>query len=165
MMIVIFVRPVLVAVALLLCAPACGSGQSGEDVPTGRSDPVDSVPPASPTEWGPLTVLEGPPSVAEAVVSGTVTISDDCVTIKLASDEQLLLVWPSEGTSWDHRTGGALFRAGESEVRVIDGNRASFTGGALTDPGTVSSSERRWVVRPREACPSEYFFIGSVARL
>lgn len=120
--------------------------------------------------WGPLAVVSGPPSGDEALISGTLVVTDDCVTIRSGSgSEEALLVWPAEGTSWDSETRTIEYSDDEERVEVSDGDRVAFGGGGsstqedgLRPAEWVDSVD--WISQPDTSCPMDVrWFVGGLS--
>lgn len=136
-------------------------------VACGDDDGVDGD---SSQAWRPLAVVSGPPSGDEALISGTLVVADDCVTIRSGShSEEALLVWPAEGTSWDSETKTIEYSDGEERVELSDGDRVAFGGGGsstredgLRPREWVDSVE--WISPPDAACPMDIrWFVGGLS--
>lgn len=120
--------------------------------------------------WRPLAVVAGPPSGNEALISGTLVVSDACVTIRSGSaGEEALLVWPAEGTSWNSDTRTIEYDDGQERVELSDGDRVAFGGGgSSTEEDGLRPSEWvdsvDWISRPDASCPMEVrWFIGELS--
>lgn len=146
-------RPVLLLVVAVLGVGACGTSatQGGDG-----------------TDWGPLTVAEGPASGNEALLTGTLEITDECVFMRTGND-RTLLVWPSDQTHWSAASQTIRYTA-RGDVRLREGDRLSVGGGGWSiadagqdDPKWAGSTE--WASEPKPSCltPSRWF-VGSLAR-
>jgi hypothetical protein len=80
--------------------------------------------------WGPLTVVEGPPSRRSARITGTLHIDENCVTLTATDGQQVLLVWPSRNTVWDADAGAVRYGTNDATVTLADGHTVVFGGGA-----------------------------------
>lgn len=115
----------MVALGLAGCGSSGGSGGSDEI-------------------WGPLAVAEGSPTGKEALLSGTIEISDKCVFL-WNGGERSLLVWPSKGTRWDGASRTIRYTAAGS-VKLRDGDVFSVAGGG------VDERSIEWAVEPDASC-------------
>lgn len=139
--------PVLVVMALGV--GACGSSESGSGDDSG---------------WGPLAVMKGPPSDYEALVSGTIEITDECVLLR-NGDERSLLVWPSEGTHWDESSRTIRYTA-DGTVELQHGDTLTVGGGGSSEAesgadGRAWAQTIDWEAEPDPACfTSRRSFVG-----
>lgn len=150
--------PVRVAASLLLALAVPGCGED------------DDAGGGSPSAWGPLAVVPGLPSGDEALISGTLVITDDCVTIRSGSDrEQSLLVWSADATSWNAETRTIQYRDGEETVELSDQDRAAFGGGgsSIHEDGVPPADwmdSIEWVSQPDASCPMDLrWFVGDLS--
>lgn len=87
---------------VVLVAVSCGAedGVGGQGASEGTSN-VGQLSSGSPEEvWGSLAVVSGGDGSDAALIAGTIPVGGGCVLL----DEQgsdVLLVWPSDRTSWD----------------------------------------------------------------
>lgn len=145
----------VVLIALSLIAAACE-----DDKATDAS---------ADTAWGPLAVLNGPPSGDEALIAGSLQIGDDCVTLEEAGGEMVLLVWPSDGTTWNPESRVIEYSDGDRTVELSHGEEVAFGGGGdSVDEGGLSASEwigsvDGWVSEPDRSCPASVrWFVGGL---
>jgi hypothetical protein len=140
----------LAAVGLLLMA--CGQNGASSD--------------ATRAEWGPLSVLRGAPTGAEALIEGTVEVSARCVTLT-GGGGPVLLVWPDDGTTWNTTADTIRYDDGDQVVELSDGDAFAVGGGG----GSVAESGMNvtewvgndWVAEPDGSCPSDdWFFVGGL---
>ncbi len=143
-------------ISLLLIVPACG-----DDGSTDAS--ADDT-------WGPLAVLSGPPSGDEALIAGSLQIAENCVTLEVATDETVLLVWPSEGTTWNSESRVIEYSDGGRTVELSHGEDVAFGGGGdSVEEGGLSPSEwvdsvHGWASEPDPSCPAEVrWFVGELS--
>lgn len=97
----------------------------------------------------------GLPTGSEALISGTLEITTDCVFLRSGGDRRLL-VWPSEGTSWDSGSRTIRYSA-DGEVELHDGDSFHVAGGGdseaesgVGDHAWVESIE--WAAEPDAEC-------------
>lgn len=140
----------LTAVGLLVT----GCGQNGASSDAARA------------EWGPLSVLRGGPTGAEALIEGTVEVSARCVTLTGGRDP-VLLVWPADGTTWNPDADTIRYDDGDQVVELSDGDAFAVGGGG----GTLAENGmdvtdwvgNGWVAEPDDSCPSDdWFFVGGL---
>lgn len=135
--------------------------------PTASDDPQQTQAGQTP-EWGPLAVAPPPEGQGEALIHGTLQVTDECVLLKEQGDD-VLLVWPADRTTWnpDARTvtfenpnGGTVTIEGGDDVRIGGG-------GSGVDEDGVSNEEyvsrREWVLSPKPSCVTDTRWgVGSV---
>lgn len=119
--------------------------------------------------WGPLAVLSGPPSGDEALITGSLHIRENCVTLEEGADEMVLLVWPSEGTSWDSQSRVIEYSDGDRTVELSHGEEVSFGGGgdSVAEGGLTAGewidSVDGWASEPDPSCPADVrWFVGAL---
>jgi hypothetical protein len=119
--------------------------------------------------WGPLAVLSGPPSGEEALIAGSLDIGDNCVTLREADEQRVLLVWPSEGTTWNPTSRVIEYSDGARTVELSDGEAVTFGGGGdSADEGGLTAREwvasvDDWASEPDLSCPAEVrWFVGGL---
>ena len=125
----------------------------------------DAGGPSAESGFGPLAVRNGPPTGDEALVSGTIEITDTCVFLT-SGDERSLLVWPSEGTEWDDASRTIRYSAeGTVELRDGDSFRVAGSGSSEAESGLGGrawAASIPWVAEPDPACvTSTRHFVGS----
>lgn len=133
-------REVARLLTILLIPIACSS----TTVPT----PVDPA-------WGPLAVAPAPVDTLQALATGVIDIGGSCVTLRHGDDESLL-VWPVEQTTWDPVNHAIQFtnRPGDTVV-IIDGQLVRIGGGGALgnrQPDEWLASVQ-WIARPAPNCP------------
>lgn len=141
--------------AIALIATACGDDGAMDE--------------SADDTWGPLAVLSGPPSGEEALVAGTLHIGEDCVTLEAGADEMELLVWPSEGTTWNSQSRVIEYSDGNRTVDLSHGEEVSFGGGgdSVAEGGLPASewidSVDGWASEPDPSCPADVrWFVGEL---
>lgn len=137
------------AVSVALAAVACAEGGSDENRGDGQDDPSSTSP-------GPLALAEnvgGP----EALTSGTLRVTNECVLLNEQGDEALL-VWPADRTSWDPESGRIRFELDDARrVELADGDAVTLGGGgaSVTESGRPAEeliSDIEWVAEPAASC-------------
>jgi hypothetical protein len=147
--------PAALSLSALLIASVSGCGGSEP-----ASTPHD--------QWGPLAVIEGPPSGDEALNSGTLLITDTCVLLD-RPDGGELLVWPSEGTTWDPDNETIHYSDGNRTVELSSGDSFQVGGGGssasedgLDGPEWVATIDA-WAAEPATECLTDSrFFVGGL---
>ena len=134
------------------------------------SDPTPTV--ATADAWGGLAVFDGPPSGDEALSTGTLLIEENCVVLISGTDNsRSLVVWPSEGTTWDPDSRTITYTDGESSIELANGDYFSVGGGGDNpEEGSLSAAEWAasldgWVSKPQPACLSSvdsWWFVGGL---
>lgn len=122
-------------------------------------------------DWGPLAVMNMNGGM-DALNTGVLNITDDCVVLETAGGESELLVWPADRTHWDGATGSIVFTETEgTEFTLGDGELVSLGGGGDSSAeGSVSPAEWAasidWVSAPDPSCPMEirWYISGVVAQ-
>lgn len=140
------VWPSLTATTLLL-ATACESSSAPELDPTTVAD------------WGPLAVAERA-SGDEALIGGTLSITESCVTID-DDDRELTVVWPAEATRWtgDDRTIHLVGTEG-SETVFQHGEAVTLGGSVGATVGRETAVPVSWLAEPDPRCPGPpYWFV------
>jgi hypothetical protein len=147
---------VAVVLTAALAAAACGD-DTDETGTAGVADPTVSNP-GQP--WGPLSVVPGAGSGAEALIQGTLRITDDCVFLDERGDD-VLLVWPADRTTWTPETGTISFdRTDGQAVPLRDGDEVTLAGGGSSvDEGGMEAADwvaaLEWVSEPPLACVTD----------
>lgn len=137
-------------------------GADGPTVVRGGLGRGDAAPQARTDVWGPLAVVDGPPSGRRALVAGTLRIEANCVTLEAANGRRVLLVWPSETTAWDGSSRAVLYgRTGDS-VALADGDPVSFGGGSVGPKYPWPESPDGLASAPHPSCPTEAWFVGDL---
>lgn len=145
----------VVLLALALVGAACGGGTATD----GSADDT----------WGPLAVLSGPPSDDEALIAGSLQIGEDCVTLEEVGGEMVLLVWPSDGTSWNPESKVIEYSDGDRTIELSHGDEVAFGGGGdsvaeggLSTPEWIGSVDG-WASEPERSCPARArWFVGGL---
>jgi hypothetical protein len=129
----------------------------------GQTDSGDSA------GWGPLAVMNMNGGM-DALTTGVLRITDDCVVLETAGGESELLVWPADRARWDAATRSIGFTNPDgSQSTLRDGEAVSFGGGGdSTAEGGVSGAEWAasldWVSPPHPNCPMEIrWYLSEVA--
>ncbi|MGH9113876.1 MAG: hypothetical protein ACRDZN_16490 [Acidimicrobiales bacterium] len=150
--------------AAALAAAACGD-DTDETGTAGSADPTvsNSGPP-----WGPLSVVPGAGSGAEALIQGTLRMTGDCVFLDERGDD-VLLVWPADRTTWTPETGTISFQRTDGQaVPLADGDEVTLAGGGSSvDEGGREAEDwvaaLEWVSEPPSACVTDTrWFIGDL---
>ena len=84
------------------------------------------------TRWGPIAAVNVGESnmQLEALLAGTIRITDSCVFVEDAVGDQIFLVWPSDRTRWDPSTRAVLLADTAGTIAALrDGQRVSLGGG------------------------------------
>ncbi|HEV8053264.1 MAG TPA: hypothetical protein VGP30_00385, partial [Candidatus Limnocylindrales bacterium] len=120
-------------------------------------------------DWGPLAIVPEPQGFGDALTSGTLQITDECVLLE-AGDELELLVWPADRTTWLAADRVISFENTDgSKNQLRDGDAVSFGGGGdSTREGGTSAADWvegiDWVSRPAASCPKDVtFWVGEFA--
>lgn len=152
-------RHLVIAIPLAFLRGACGeeTNEVGDD--------------ASSSAWGPLAVVSGLPTGDEALLTGQLVVTESCVTLLHAGSdkEKILLVWPSEATTWNsassttgytHR--GRAFEFSHGDELSVGGGGSSFAEDGLSSDQFVASIDN-WVSEPEPSCVTdERWFVGDI---
>ena len=120
-------------------------------------------------DWGPLAVAQGGASGDEGLLEGTLQIGDTCVTVETAG-EQVVVIWPSDSTTWNATANTVTYGATDSGSDVVlrSGDEVQVGGGGWSanesegDPAEWAGSTE-WVNEPADACLTEVrFFLGEL---
>lgn len=146
------VKSIVTTVAVVaLVLSACG-GQSDSDI-AAQSE-------GGGQEWGPVAVVPPQEGHGQALIHGTLRVTDDCVLLD-EQGENALLVWPADRTTWNPEARTVTFENLDGEVVTVgDGDEVSMGGGGSSvDEGGVSNEEyisgREWVSPPDPSCASD----------
>jgi hypothetical protein len=96
----------------------------------------------------------------EALIQGTLRITDDCVFLDEQGDD-VLLVWPADRTTWTPETRTISFERTDGQaVLLADGNEVTFGGGGSSvDEGGMEPEDWvaaiEWVSEPPSACVTD----------
>lgn len=144
-------RIIVGALAALLLA-SCGN--SGSDPDT-----------ATTTDWGPLAVVPGGTGGDDALASGHLAITNECVQLETPNGERELLIWPSDTTEWSAEERTVTFKKSSGEtVTFQDGDAVSLGGGGSSEAEDRETAEAfldrvTWTAEPRLECvtPGRWF--------
>jgi hypothetical protein len=119
-------------------------------------------------DWGPLAVMNMNGGM-DALNTGVLRITGNCVVLETAGGESELLVWPADRTRWDEASASIVFTDPEgTEATLHNGELVSLGGGGdSTSEGGVPIEEWvasvDWVAAPDASCPMEIrWFVSSV---
>ena len=111
--------------------------------------------------WGPLAVVPPSNAVGEALAVGILNITDQCVVLKEAADDVLLLVWPEDRAMWNAKGRTiTIENLDGSAFTLRDGDHVTFGGaGDSVKESGVSGEEwvkqMKWVAPPASSCPND----------
>jgi len=128
-------------------------------------------------EWGPLAVTTAATGGDEALATGAIRISDECVVLETVDDRSTLLVWSSDQASWDPQGRQIQFvnRDG-SVVELNDGQQVGVGGSGrglsaeVLSPGEWDGLSWEdwlptidWASAPAPTCRADsVWFVGEV---
>lgn len=111
------------------------------------------------SRWGPLAVIADDTG-AEGLATGTLRITATCSFLAVSGEEELLLLWHDDQTTWDSTMKEVIFRnhdGGEATLR--DGMSVSFGGGDMSAGSDLPNEEwvasMAWVAPPHPSCPMD----------
>lgn len=153
-----------VAVLVVACGfliAACGiDDQADTRGPPGTGNPGQ--------QWGPLAVVPGGGSGNEALIIGTLRVTDDCVFVEERGDD-VLLVWPADRTTWNDEeksieflqsSGESIHLAHGDQVRISGGGSSVDEGGLEADDWLASI---QWTSEPPGPCVKDTrWFVGDL---
>lgn len=151
-------RHVMAITLVLLTVSSC----QGDSPPGGLGDDPSSPNGAESaevrdSEWGPLAVVESAGAGDDALIKGTVKITDACVFI-YDGGKRTLLIWPDSRVDWLSSQNAIEFLDG-SDDRVIleDQDLATFAGGgsSASEGGTTRDEflqSTDWLAQPPSEC-------------
>lgn len=112
---------------------ACGAGPVPTDLP--------------PVDWGPLASYPVGNGGDDALTSGTLEITENCVFVTRENERQLL-IWPALVTSWDAPSRAIVYQNSDGSIhRLTTGMSVAFGGGSFGDIGSVD-----WTSPPQPQC-------------
>lgn len=122
--------------------------------------------------WGPLAVVAPDSGGGDALIHGTVHMTDTCVLLNEQGDDVLLL-WPADRTSWDAEKRRVIFDedANGSTTTIGNGDKVSLGGGGSSvDEGGVPSDtfmdSVEWAASPNPSCVTDVrWAVGSVVEV
>lgn len=147
------------AVASLTLVMGCTTGAGTTPAPV-TSDPGASTSSPMPVDWGPLAVGTWGTG-AEALVSGTLRITDTCVYLEAAGSRDAIIVWNADRTTWLAEQQAIEYRSPDGATVVLaDGDEVAFGGGGDSTAesgidGDAWIAATTWVARPDRSCPIE----------
>ena len=113
-----------------------------------------------PFDWGPLAVGASGTG-AQALVTGTLRITETCVYLELAGSGNAIIVWNADLTTWLAERHAIEYRSPDGETVVLaDGDEVAFGGGGDSTAesgidGDAWIAATTWVARPDPSCPIE----------
>ncbi len=118
--------------------------------------------------WGPLAVIGPQIGSDDARTEGTLRVTADCVHI-LEQGDPVLLLWPSDQTSWDPATRSITFTNADGTTATVgDGSTVVLGGSGMSrdeDGELVDAwlAGMRWVAPPSAGCAAErYWTVGAM---
>ena len=142
----------LLLIAFFLLMAACSADASDEALPG----------------VGPMAVMvDDATGASEASAgTGTVDISDACVTFTNERGKVLLLVWRSAEVAWDEEERTITFTPRsdtEERVTLAHGDTIVVGGESFASDDDLERNVS-WRARPHARCPSTWFIVNSVVR-
>jgi hypothetical protein len=110
--------------------------------------------------WGRLSVVRPSNAVMEALATGTLLITDECVILRGTDGGKEWLAWPADRTTWD-----AVTRT--ITLRNVDGRPATFRDGDRIQLGGGEGIVRPmdWIAPPGPSCWNDaYWIVGETPR-
>jgi hypothetical protein len=98
--------------------------------------------------------------------TGTLHIDDSCVTMTLATGENLLLVWLSSEVRWDDSqqiTYTSSSISGAAPITIRDGDTVTVGGEPLPDDEPVTRN-LVWLATPQASCEDGKWIVNSLAK-
>lgn len=140
------------AAAVVVALSACGGSTASDDPQQTQAGPTP--------EWGPLAVVPPPEGQDEALIHGTLHVTDECVLLEEQGDD-VLLVWPADRATWNPNARTVTFENPKGGTVTIEGGDELRIGGggSSADEGGVSNEEyvsrRDWVSPPEPSCVTD----------
>jgi hypothetical protein len=107
----------------------------------------------SASNWGPLVVYRHE-SHNDALIRGTLEITDRCTYIVLSDGQRGLVAWPDDATHWDSVNRTVMLGA----TRLQDGTDLSIGGSGMPFENGTS---RQWVSPPNPECQAGFIWVAS----
>lgn len=141
-------QKIVLAMTVLVVLSGCGSNMATTD--------TGSEPTKGQRDWGPLAVTSARGGDGEALLTGTLRVTNRCVVIE-EQGEDVLLVWDAEQTTWNPDTRTITFENGDGAMTVGNGDELRVAGGGSSvDEGGATSEEwavgMDWVSKPASEC-------------
>lgn len=113
---------------------------------------------------GPLALVEPQIGTSDALTSGELEITDDCVRIVFPDGTRSLVIWLRGSVAW----GGAdrsiaVSNPDGSELTLRSGDDVAI--GGAGGPAATLDSAGSWVRRPAETCEAPEWFLAVDARI
>lgn len=137
----------VLSLSLALVLSACGG--------TATTD-VGDVSTADDRTWGPLAVVPADRVGMEALIEGTLEVTDQCVLLD-EQGEDVLLMWDAGQTRWNPDERTITVEGRDGTVTVGDGDEVRLGGGgsSVTEGGVASGEWAAgidWVSPPASTC-------------
>ena len=123
---------------------------------------LKTVTPTPPT--GPLALVEPQVGSDQALTSGVLEISDDCVRLIQPDGTRSLVIWSRGSVTWNATDRSIAVSTPDSGVLTVrSGDAVSITGGG----GSAATIERAgsWFRRPAETCEAAEWFLAAEVRV
>lgn len=154
----VIMRPAMTIPLVLLTLSSCEGDSTPGDVRDGLSAPngAESTGVRG-SEWGPLAVIESTGGGDDALITGTIEITDACAFIN-DGGQRTLLVWPDSRVDWLASRNAIQFLSGSgNRVTLESQDLVTFSGGGSSDgEGGMSREEflqsTDWLARPPSEC-------------
>lgn len=169
-----FLRPRLLLYGLLsllgaltlLASVACGSASSPANPGSRTASPPSPTESLQAVDLGPLAVIDSLGGSLALGGTGPVHIEDDCVTMTLlVNGEILLLIWLANEVRWDDDdreiTYSSTSDANAESLTIRDGDIITVGGESLLSDEPVTRN-LVWLATPRETCSGERFIVNFV---
>jgi hypothetical protein len=107
--------------------------------------------------WGPLAVVPAPAGFGEALIQGTLQVTEECVFLD-EQGENVILVWPADRTTWNAETRTITFENLDGETVTLGaGDEVGMSGGgsAVNEDGVPNEEWAAgidWVSPPAASC-------------
>jgi hypothetical protein len=157
----------LVLVAAALAVIACGTPPAPGQATTSTSDAASSV---ATTSTAALTIffpqqapVQGPRSVADGEVSGTLVVVDNCLRVNTPSGSSLLIIWPPDVTLAQESDIITIRDASGTDVAQV-GRDVYLGGGGLSTAADLEAISQPLRQTPPESCPGPYWLVGETIR-
>lgn len=146
-----------------LVVTACGGGRGGSN------EAADAATTGDDRSWGPLAIVPPPEASGQALIAGTLKVTDECLLLD-ERGEDVLLVWPADRTRWNPESKTISFETSDGRtVTLADGDEVAFGGGGSSVEEDGLSAEDfvagvEWVSEPAPSCVMDTrWFVGDDA--
>lgn len=122
----------------------------------------ETLTPMPPT--GPLALVEPQTGRPQALTSGVLEITDECVRLVYPDGTSSLVIWSRGSVTWDATDRSiAVSTPDGGDLTLHSGDAVSITGGG--GPAATLESAGSWVRRPAATCDAPEWFLAVEVRV